>query len=83
MSESMVLGVQSVLGKTPELGDIFQHYKGGKYTYLGSATLESDGTPLTLYKNEGTQKIYARPSVEFFEKVDVNGVNRQRFSLVE
>lgn len=61
---------------------VYEHYKGGRYEYFGQAIQESNGTSLALYRSVGTKTMFARPAVEFFGDVIVDGVNVPRFRLV-
>ena len=47
---------------------IYRHYKGGDYTLLGLAKLESDLTDMAIYKKLGTDEVFVRPLSEFKEK---------------
>ena len=49
---------------------IYRHYKGGEYTLLGIAKLESDLTDMAIYKKAyvDTDTVYVRPLEEFIEK---------------
>jgi hypothetical protein len=59
----------------------YRHYKGGLYELVCEATLESDHTPLIIYRAaNGT--VWARPKDVFFELVEVNGQQVPRFAPV-
>lgn len=49
---------------------IYRHYKGGEYTLLGVAKLESDLTDMAIYKKAyvDTDTVFVRPLEEFIEK---------------
>lgn len=49
---------------------IYKHYKGGEYTFLGIAKLESDLTDMAIYKRAyvDTDTIFVRPLSEFKDK---------------
>ena len=59
---------------TPEMllqrFQIYRHYKGGEYTFLGVAKLESDLTDMAIYKKAyvDTDTVFVRPLEEFIEK---------------
>lgn len=56
----------------------FRHYKGGVYEFVCEATLESDLTPMMVYRaKDGT--VWVRPKSVFFEQIDVDGQSVQRF----
>lgn len=52
---------------------IYRHYKGGEYTLLGLAKLESDLTDMAIYKRAyvDTDTVYVRPLEEFIEKFEL------------
>lgn len=52
---------------------IYRHYKGGGYTLLGIAKLESDLTDMAIYKRAyvDTDTVYVRPLEEFIEKFEL------------
>ena len=52
---------------------IYRHYKGGEYTLLGIAKLESDLTDMAIYKKAyvDTDTVYVRPLEEFIEKFEL------------
>ncbi|NEX61087.1 DUF1653 domain-containing protein [Noviherbaspirillum galbum] len=60
----------------------FRHYKGGIYELVCEATMESDHTPLIVYKAaNGT--IWCRPRSVFFEIIEVDGQRVQRFAPLQ
>lgn len=65
----------------PSLG-VFEHYKGGRYEYLGTAVRESDGIPLALYRSVESGVLFARPAAEFFGEVEADGKLVPRFRKV-
>ena len=57
----------------------YRHYKGGLYELVGEATLESDLTPMMVYRAaNGT--LWVRPKAVFFELVEVEGQHVPRFA---
>ena len=52
---------------------IYRHYKGGEYTLLGVAKLESDLTDMAIYKRAyvDTDTVFVRPLEEFIEKFEL------------
>lgn len=59
----------------------YRHYKGGIYELVCEATLESDLTPMIVYKsNNGS--VWIRPKDVFFEMVEVDGQKVQRFAPI-
>lgn len=59
----------------------YRHYKGGVYEWVGNATLESDLTPMTLYR-AADGSLWVRPTAVFLELVNVNGEMVPRFAPV-
>ena len=60
----------------------YRHYKGGMYELVCKATLESDLTPMIVYRaQDGT--VWLRPESVFFEMVDLEGQRVPRFAAVE
>nr|DAU27286.1 MAG TPA: Protein of unknown function (DUF1653) [Caudoviricetes sp.] len=47
---------------------VYRHYKGGDYSLLGVAKLESDLTEMAIYRKIGTDDVYVRPLSEFNKK---------------
>jgi hypothetical protein len=60
----------------------FRHYKGGLYELICEATLESDLTPLIVYR-AADGSCWVRPKSVFFELVDVDGRRVLRFAPVQ
>jgi hypothetical protein len=60
----------------------YRHYKGGLYELVCEATLESDHTPMIIYRAaNGT--IWCRPKSVFHELVEVDGKMVPRFAPVQ
>ncbi|MEW9897201.1 DUF1653 domain-containing protein [Chitinivorax sp. PXF-14] len=60
----------------------YRHYKGGLYELVCEATLESDLTPLIIYR-AADGSIWARPKAVFFEQITVDGKTLQRFTALD
>ncbi len=59
----------------------YKHYKGGIYELVCEATMEADRTPIIVYRaSDGS--IWCRPKAVFFEPVEVDGVQVQRFEEI-
>jgi hypothetical protein len=56
----------------------YLHYKGGIYDLVCEATMESDLTPLIVYK-AANGSVWCRPKHVFFEMIEVDGKLVQRF----
>ena len=69
----------------PELGQLYKHYKGMRYKFLGivrhSETLEELVLYEALYENK-LGRIWVRPKEMFFEKIQINGQWVQRFEAI-
>jgi hypothetical protein len=50
-------------------GGVWRHYKGGIYRVICRARDANDGTPMTVYQDIGTGRIYTRPEAEWVETV--------------
>lgn len=60
---------------------IFEHYKGGVYVKLGNATHTETGEKLVVYK-DSDGKIWTRPYSMFYDKVEVEGKEVERFRFL-
>lgn len=49
-------------------GSIWQHYKGGLYSFVSLAQLEATGQTMAVYRSPVTGKTYVRPIEEFLKK---------------
>jgi hypothetical protein len=58
----------------------YRHYKGGLYEVLYEATLESDLSPMIVYRAVVNGTVWVRPREVFFELVEVDGVRVPRFA---
>lgn len=67
----------------PRAGDVFKHYKGGKYVVVDIALREEDLEPMVIYKpwfGEAQTGPWVRTLTGFMEEVEVDGgFVRQRF----
>lgn len=59
----------------------YRHYKGGIYELVCEATLESDLTPMIVYRS-ADGSIWIRPKDVFFEMVEVDGKLVPRFAPI-
>lgn len=60
----------------------FQHYKGGIYELVCEATLESDLSTMIVYR-AANGSIWCRPRQVFFEMIEVDDKQVQRFTPME
>ncbi len=59
----------------------YRHYKGGIYELVGEATLESDLTPMIVYR-AADGSLWVRPKSVFLELIDVDGTLIPRFAPI-
>lgn len=59
----------------------YRHYKGGLYELLCEAMLESDLSPMIVYR-AADGSVWVRPKQEFFQLVEVDGMMVPRFAPV-
>jgi uncharacterized protein DUF1653 len=58
--------------RAPKPGDVFTHYKGGKYRIVCVGQLESDQTLMVVYASlERGERAWIRPLAEFLEEITV------------
>jgi hypothetical protein len=60
----------------------YRHYKGGLYELVCEATLESDLTPMIVYR-AANGSVWIRPRDVFFELIEVDGKTVQRFTPLD
>jgi hypothetical protein len=63
----------------PKDGQIFQHYKGGKYEIVATGFLEDSETPCVIYRSLLKNIVWVRTAKNFLEDVEYNGVVTPRF----
>jgi len=59
---------------------LYRHYKGGIYEFLHEATLESDLTPMVVYRAMNNGTVWIRPQQVFHEVLEVKGRRVARFA---
>lgn len=66
----------------PEVGRVYNHYKGGKYEVISLATHSETKEVLVVYKSLHFGSVYARPLELWFDEVMTDdGKRSSRFSL--
>lgn len=59
------MGEDMSVDTTIKAGSIWKHRKGGHYTVLAVARMESDLAPVVVYKSERDFSVWVRPHDEF------------------
>ncbi|MFI5270566.1 MAG: DUF1653 domain-containing protein [Candidatus Saccharimonadales bacterium] len=67
----------------PKDGQIFQHYKGGKYEIVATGFLEDSEVPCVVYRSLEKNIVWVRTAKNFLENVENEGNIRPRFKLVQ
>jgi hypothetical protein len=66
----------------PKSGQVFQHYKGGKYEIVATGFLEDSETPCVVYRSLEKDIVWVRTAKNFLEQVEHQGIVRARFKLI-
>jgi hypothetical protein len=61
----------------------YRHYKGGLYTLITEAKLESDPSITMIIYQAADGSTWARPSDNFFELIELDCKTVPRFSLID
>jgi len=81
------MGKEIIKIQYPEIGKIYNHYKGGKYEVITLAKHSETDEDLVIYKSLHFGSIHARPLKMWFDKIgkdELNGnKNIYRFKLEE
>ena len=67
----------------PKDGQIFQHYKGGKYEIVATGFLEDSEAPCIVYRSLLKNIVWVRTAKNFLENVEYNGSEQPRFKPVQ
>jgi hypothetical protein len=68
----------------PEIGGIYQHYKGGKYQVISMSKHSETDEDLVIYKSIHFGSVYARPLEMWFEEINLGGYKKTlRFEPVK
>lgn len=67
----------------PATGQIFQHYKGGKYEIMATGFLEDSEEPCVIYRSLLENIVWVRTAGNFLENVEYNGKIQSRFKLIK
>jgi len=63
----------------PANGQIFEHYKGGRYEIVATGFLEDSETPCVVYRSLEKNIIWVRTAKNFLETIEHDGELRPRF----
>jgi hypothetical protein len=63
----------------PKDGQVFEHYKGGRYVIVGTGFLEDTEAPCVIYKSLEKNIIWVRTAKNFLEEIEYNGEMIPRF----
>ncbi len=63
----------------PRDGQLFQHYKGGKYEIVATGFLEDSETPCVVYRSLFKDIVWVRSAKNFLEDVESGGTVQPRF----
>ena len=67
----------------PKSGQIFQHYKGGKYEIIATGFLEDTEAPCVIYRSVEKDIVWVRTAKNFSEPVEHSGIIQPRFRRIE
>ena len=68
--------------KYPEIGPIYYHYKGGRYTVITMANHSETNEAMVVYKSILFGSIYTRPLSMWFDEIELEDKTKVlRFSL--
>jgi len=56
----------------PQPGDVYLHYKGGRYTIVARSLMEDTLTPLVTYQSQLKGTYWTRTESNFSETVEAN-----------
>lgn len=74
---------EQAIAKLPlKAGQIFQHFKGGRYKVVTLAVKEDTLEMLVIYKSVINNQTWARTYLKWSEEVDVDGKKFKRFELI-
>lgn len=66
----------------PQDGQVYQHYKGGKYEIVATGFFEDSLVPCVVYRTVEKGIVWVRSAADFSETVEVGGVSRPRFAAM-
>lgn len=66
----------------PQDGDIYKHYKGGKYEIVATGFLEDSESPCVIYRSLEKNIVWVRTAKNFLEDVEHDGKIMPRFKKI-
>lgn len=66
----------------PMIGRKYDHYKGGQYEVMHIATHTETNEPTVIYRSLIFGGMYARPLSLWFDKVETDAGERERFEII-
>jgi hypothetical protein len=63
----------------PKDGQLFEHYKGGKYEIVATGFIENSEEPCVVYRSLEKNIVWVRTAQNFTENIDNNGTIKPRF----
>lgn len=69
--------------KRPRDGQLFQHYKGGRFEIVATGLIENTETPCVVYRSLAKNIIWVRTAKNFLEEVEHDGVSVPRFKPID
>jgi hypothetical protein len=67
----------------PKDGQLFQHYKGGKYEILATGFLEDTEAPCVVYRSLEKNVVWVRTAKNFLEDIEYEGIIQPRFKEIQ
>lgn len=67
----------------PQDGQLFQHYKGGRYQIVATGFLEDSEAPCVVYRSLENDFVWVRTAKDFLEMIEHGGTIRPRFIPVQ
>lgn len=53
-------------------GEVFRHYKGGKYEVVTTAQMEHDKSLVVVYRSKYNDAVWVRPLAEFIKNFRIH-----------
>ena len=80
----VIIEIKNMKIQYPEIGKLYDHYKGGRYEVITLAKHSETDETLVIYKSIHFGSVHARPLSMWFEMVAISGqAGIQRFVPVK